>query len=88
MKELLTSGVTLQGTLCSVENQLRDALTHLPIEVEQHTQIITTGSLPFCWAADVEKAGGKLTPPLPPPDLVQLHERMESLRNGKHMYIS
>ena len=61
----------MQSALESAQTQLGD---------KQHTQFTLNDIPSLSLEADVKSAGGRLTPPNPPPIIVVLHKRMEEVR--------
>ena len=70
----------MQSALDSVRTQLQSQLKGLPIH--QYPQYVVNAIPPLCWEADVESAGGRLTPLRPPLHVLQLQAIMEGVRKG------
>ena len=63
----------MQSALESAQTQLGDI---------QHTQFILNDTPTLSLEADIQPAGGRLTPPNPPQIIVDLHSHMEAVRRG------
>lgn len=83
MEALLNNGDSVQSALQSVQTRLETLCQYKVLQVQQHTQSISTDIPTLSLDSDVKTAGGRLTPSTVPPQfIVEIQRHMEIVREG------